>query len=687
MVTDEIRKASEKLSGKTEGLSFRAETVSYGVMRSVLEKNCSLFFEGLEECSTEKTTAALREISKRIGDTKDSEFYESREEAFIGKLSSVERRLESIRKDGSLDLNLCRGHLHPFLGTADEMYETIKYSFRDCDYYKPITSLTLGVSYFLWNFRDNYPETIREKAYPYVCKWLMRYVEILSEDFDVLMDDDDERYARNDDPDGPEGAWMFLTEMVRDPVFSEVLDYVFELLGDKTAAIEKRCCRSDSPLNTAVLTGNMKAFDRFVSYPDILDIIRIPRGKLDLNEHERYWPGYNTGKICVYPEESTEMLERLWSMNILIPGTEEAKDAFFLTLRECSPSRETLSRIKHPSYFKADYEAESSPLRTAYFNEDFPVENYDLLVESEGDINGRDIYGYDLGTPLIADAVKSGDREKVEVLVKLGADISWHDRWGNNILHRLYADEAEDRKHWNCTESDLDKEAEALPQLRAEKNAFGRLPSDYSASLPSSFGTLRSITLTSALDRVFLPQDGRRTDCVFYGKYLEDVRPWNFIHLIEDYFEFRRKDLLVVTPKNYEELEAVLKKSEEGKDEYAVLIPWLYSLRKDGKYVEPFRVIGELLRRENVSVMLLLESAHEKLLEDITAPGDVNLFVSKTQNELISDILLSRSGASSLEKGRFILRTKDGWWSIDSVPHDIKASKRISKKGRIWYSL
>ncbi len=67
MFTEDIRSAVEKASGKTGSLSFRAEAVSYGEMRSVLEKNCRLFSDGFEASDTTPAAAALREISKRIG--------------------------------------------------------------------------------------------------------------------------------------------------------------------------------------------------------------------------------------------------------------------------------------------------------------------------------------------------------------------------------------------------------------------------------------------------------------------------------------------------------------------------------------------------------------------------------------------------------------------------------------------
>ena len=682
-----IRQTVESLEESTSGLSFRAVPVTEKEVRPVLEKNCALFFEGLRECSSEKTAAALREISKRIGDSDECEYYTSGEEAFIGKLSSVERRLDSIRKDGALDDNLCRGHLHPFLGTADEMYSLIKYSFRNCDYYKPITSLTLGVSYFLWNFRDNYPESIKEAAYGYVCSWLMRYVEILSSDFEELMSDNDARYSDNDDPDGPEGSFMFLQEMVRDPHFKKVLDYVFSLLGERVVRIERRCWGFNSPLNIAVRTGNLKAFDTFVSYEGIRELIYTPRKEIDRNEYGRYVAGYNTGKIGVYPEKSQEMLGKLFSMNILIPGTEEARDAFLRTIKEYSPSRDIIKGIKHPSYFSTDYKGEKSPLEAAYYNADYPSSNYDLLVESDEDINGWNRYGYEMETPLIADAVRRNDEEDTDALLSLGADLSWHDRWGNNILHRLYATEEEKSHHRRANDSDLEGAGRKYPHLASEKNIFGRVPEYYTAPAEDSFSSLPSVTLSHALDTIFLSSDGRRTDVLFFGGYLSDCRPFNFVYLIEDYLEEKRGDIEIVKPANWAELESIEKESAERKGQkYAVIIQNLYSLRKDGSFAYPISVISTLLRRDNTSVIIFMDCVHEKLLEDITSFSDMNIFVSKTENELLGDILLQRSGATLLGKGRFIYRNNGTCFSIDSVPRDMKKARKIRKKGRIWFN-
>ena len=140
-------------------------------------------------------------------------------------------------------------------------------------------------------------------------------------------------------------------------------------------------------------------------------------------------------------------------------------------------------------------------------------------------------------------------------------------------------------------------------------------------------------------------------------------------------------------PGNWGELESIEKKSAERKEQkYAVIIQNLYSLRKDGSFAYPISVISTLLRRDNTSVIIFMDCVHEKLLEDITSFGDMNIFVSKTENELLGDILLQRSGATLLGKGRFIYRNSNTCLSVDSVPRDMKKARKTRKKGRIWFN-
>ncbi len=657
-----------------EGAAFSvaAESVPYGKVRAAVEKNCALFSEGLEEADSRKTSEALRELSKYLGDPDDPEYYESDYEAVIGRRTKLVKAFDEIR-EGRRGMNSHSGELHPFLGTPDETYEIVKKNCSIYDYYRSITSFTLGVTYFLWNFRDHYPDEFKEKAYPYLEVWLKRFIEILLADFDTIIGDRNRYYEMNDDPSGPTAVRMFFREISRRAELWPVLSHAFAISGKRVASVEAHCLSSDSPLNIAVRTGNIDAFESFLSYGRVRRQVFMERREVD--EKEDVWnlgpvPRKHKGKISVYPLESMEMLERLFSMGLLIPGTKDAEEAFFNTISDFDPSREILERIIHPSYL-----TDGRAYRAARHNDAFSPLNYDLL--------GFPFDEKEDGRELLEDAIVEGKAWKFHRLIELGADTTWHDRWGNNILHLLYADGRMDEREsdfdrflsfdplWDgdrersiySERSDSGREwiLEYLQPLGEERNVFGRIPSDYSSASPSDSrpSVEKYISFDDALDMVFSTGKG---DMLFYIDTKRDSSGRSSYITEEKVFSYVRRYL----EKNVQDIITAEEEDEmDGKNRHAVFIP-------DPGDTEKIR---ELHERADVTLILGTSGLSRDSLALVSSLPGMNIFSSRSGNTLDGDILFSEKWKlSSLPEDSLLLKS-NGHLYLTEIPAEQKADK------------
>ena len=673
-----------------EGAAFSAaiEAVPYGKVRTVLEESCALFCEGLNEADSTKTAAALRKLSKYLGDPKDPEYYENEVEAAVGRLTKLVKSFDEIR-EGRRGMNSYSGELHPFLGTPDETYEIVKKSCSLHSYYRSITSFTLGVTFFLWNFRDYHPD-FKEMTYPYLEAWLKRFTEILFDEFNTIIGDTKDYYEMNDDPSGPDAVGRFFREISRYEEFRPVLTHAFNLAGKRVASIETHCLSPDSPLNIAVRTGNMEAFERFLSYGRVRKQVFMKRREVNSEEdvyRRGHIPGKHKGKISVYPVESMEMLERLFSLGLLIPGTEDAKEAFFKTISEFDPSREILERIVHPSYL-----TDRKAFRAARSNDAFSPLNFDLLgVTFDMKEDGRN---------LLENAIVEGKAMKFNRLIELGADVSRHDRWGNNILHLLYADGRMDNAEtdfdralsfdsiWDgdreisiySHKSDSGREwiLDCLSLLKEERNVFGRIPSDYSLASPSDCTPFveRYMPFNDILDMIFHSGKG---DTLFHidtktdsfnpldnGSYISLEKVFT---CVRRYLEKNAGDITIVEVSGEKELDDVIEKSSDGKGRYAVLIPNLDNTEK----------IRELHERASVILLLGTSGCSRDALAFVSSLPDMNIFSSKSGNTLNGDILFSQKWKLSSLGGDSLLLKRKGHLYLTQFPIEQKADEECNE--------
>ncbi len=415
----------------------------------------------------------------------------------------------------------------------------------------------------------------------------------------------------------------------------------------------------------------METFESFYAFDSIRDIVH--RKREEGLEYTEEAPGINRGKIMVYPERSTEMLERLFTLGLLLPGGEDGREAFDDAVANGNPSREILTRIRHPSYFATGFVRPLSPLVKAVRNPSFSPENYDLLVASVWDILSPSVE--DDALPPIGEAYSTGDADKAYALISLGADILWHDRWGNNILHRIYGKAGDDFRLSSMPGEDA---------IFFEQSAFGKLPCEYCGkpkresledfeyrSFDDVLSLFRSHPASSFFYRESFPGDS------FIGRVFKRVGKW-----VGDRFG---DAVPVRNITSYEGLLECWKESAKEKRVRPAFIPDI-SLVENGGDAEG--IIMDLHRARSVILFVAAGTFHAGFLADIASSGRFNIFLGRTKTDLPSDILLSRGGSSALEEDEFIVKTGDGCFLTkpleeedDSVVHDAESDDGKQKKG------
>ena len=595
-------------------------------MRQEIERICYEFRKALRDADTGAARAALSAFGELMTDEEAEYYIMPGDERNIREYSGF-LGIEDSLKAGEEGRETFSCFFNPYVGSPEDMLGIT--DFLSTPEETGITRLLSETECFLVE-PPLYSEALKEAAYRYLEKWLLQLLELTNAHMEELMSD-----QGKDGLSGPVALGFLMNALIADRRFDFVVERAFELFPESIEEAEAGIPGPYSPLNTAVRTGNMKAFEHLYASEKVKALVHPEEGRIR-----------KTGKICCYPGESIEMLERLFSLGLLIPGTEEGERAFTYTLTHWNISRKILKRIIHPSYFGRN----PSLLVLAAKNEKFSPDGYSLLAGKPEDITGKGIDSWLL--PPLAYAVKSGDREKVEALLLLGADIFWHDRWGNNILHRLIAE------GWD---TDRGEEVEEyIGSLREEKNIFGRIPWDYDRYLsPGSVEKTGSIGFNEALRKI-TTRPGRRVLFSFdsrrygfptatlraVGLYMDTQRGWFWAAACD--FEF------------VNQIRCIRNMSKDGSRNYLLIISLLDLFLKK----EAVPLVKELEKRENVTLVYAVSGDWEtfKAAEDITEYDSV--FVSRTSSPLIGDILIGRKDTSSLGDDEFLLKTDGEYYLV-----------------------
>ena len=177
--------------------------------------------------------------------------------------------------------------------------------------------------------------------------------------------------------------------------------------------------------------------------------------------------------INSYPRKNMRILEKMFSHEILIPGTDQAFEAFELFIfrfnREYD-NMEILKRLMHPSYAKRRNESGNPTLLDAALcNDNLTIDCYPILAPTREDINARNSKGR---TVLYYIAKRYPCC--IEDLMNAGADPYDVDGDGNTVLHVMIAEGT-----YDITIDDIKEVIKFLPKdIIYKKNKAGKTPFD-----------------------------------------------------------------------------------------------------------------------------------------------------------------------------------------------------------------
>ena len=177
--------------------------------------------------------------------------------------------------------------------------------------------------------------------------------------------------------------------------------------------------------------------------------------------------------INSYPRKNMRILEKMFSHEILIPGTDEAFYAFKQLIYRFDSEHdntEIIKRVMHPSYVKRrDDKGNPILLHAALVNDNFPTDCYPILAPSREDINARDSKGR---TILYYHAKRYP--YCLKDLLNAGADPYDVDENGNTVLHIMIAEGT-----YDITMDDIKEAMNILPEdIIYKKNNEGKTPID-----------------------------------------------------------------------------------------------------------------------------------------------------------------------------------------------------------------
>lgn len=175
--------------------------------------------------------------------------------------------------------------------------------------------------------------------------------------------------------------------------------------------------------------------------------------------------------IDSYPRKNMRILEKMFSRGILIPGTDQAFEAFERFIYRFNSefdNMEIFKRLMYLSYAKRrDDSGNPELLSAALCNDNLSIDCYPILAPTREDINARDSKGR---TILYYHAKRYP--YCIEDLMNAGADPYDVDGKGNTVLHIMIAE-----GKYDITMDDFKEVAEFLPtDIIYKKNNEGKTP-------------------------------------------------------------------------------------------------------------------------------------------------------------------------------------------------------------------
>ena len=175
--------------------------------------------------------------------------------------------------------------------------------------------------------------------------------------------------------------------------------------------------------------------------------------------------------IDSYPRKNMRILEKMFSRGILIPGSNQAFEAFehfIFRFNSEYDNMEILKRLMHPSYAKRRNESGSPALLAAALcNDNLTIDCYPILAPTKEDINARNSRGR-----TVLYYIAKRYPYCIEDLMNAGADPYDVDGDGNTVLHIMIAE-----GKYDITMDDFKEVAEFLPaDIIYKKNNEGKTP-------------------------------------------------------------------------------------------------------------------------------------------------------------------------------------------------------------------
>lgn len=177
--------------------------------------------------------------------------------------------------------------------------------------------------------------------------------------------------------------------------------------------------------------------------------------------------------INSYPRKNMRILEKMFSHEILIPGSNQAFEAFehfIFRFNSEYDNMEILKRLMHPSYAKRCNESGSPALLAAALcNDNLTIDCYPILAPTREDINARNSKGW-----TVLYYIAKRYPYCIEDLMNAGADPYDVDGDGNTVLHVMIAEGT-----YDITIDDIKEVIKFLPKdIFYKKNKAGKTPFD-----------------------------------------------------------------------------------------------------------------------------------------------------------------------------------------------------------------
>ena len=549
---------------------------------SVFDDVSSCFIIGLKKHDRDLMAAALdaaaeKNLYRNVSWDEDIK----RRIALWSKFPSV---CERLSKGEKLEWKERKEGFNTFIHTPEELLEI--YSASPITRISPVRELIDHVSdhiYGLWLLLSSpRVEALYSLIKDYLASWLDDFVSLLEKHVDELSDE------REIAP--------FVCVLMTDEKYDASMKRALDLFSSHLPSPSFRSLLNllpGSPLKTAIALGNRTAYERLIATAIIPD---------DL----------------VYPENDVEILSSLFSLGLLLPGTEEGRRAFMLTLESYDPSAEILTRIFHPSYWDDDNAYTMTPLTAAVKNVNFSPEKYSLIIRNKEDIERWNTSPHSL-SPL-GYALLSHDRKKVDALLSLGADISWRDRCGNSIFHYAVAKIVEPHL--------IDRIVAVTPmELIESRNKFGESAlidlrkGENSETVPNGdmLASLYDRPLSNSNNTLVTAPDPYPEYRFRIGAFLSLIseRIWD-VTMVEHGFSNRFATIYV---RSYSELERVYMSPFESSMTYIIFIENVEDLLRE-KRRRTEEIISSLNLRRNVTLIVSTQMPFSSLLDNILSLAD-----------------------------------------------------------------